>query len=118
MMLPPKAGRICNSRFLCSTLAFGSVTSLMSRSVQSAVRPERSDEATRGARSRPIGRGADDDDLRPVLLDQRREHLGVRQRLIVGQPRMVGQVHAVDAVGDQLLGQRADAGARQHRAGA
>ena len=116
-MLPPNAGRICNSRFLCSTLAFGSVTSLMSRSVQSAVRPDRSVEATRGARSRPMAVAPTMHDLRPVLLDQRGEHLGVGQRLIVGQPRMVGQIHAVDALGDQPLGQRADAGPRQHRAG-
>ena len=62
-------------------------------------------------------RGADDHDLRPVLLDQRGEHLGVGQGLVVGQPRMVGQIDGVDALGDQSLGQRADAGARQHGAG-
>ena len=31
---------------------------------------------------------------------------------------MVGHIDGVDAVGDQLLRQRADAGAGQHRAGA
>ena len=35
----------------------------------------------------------------------------------MGQPRMVGQIDVVDAVGDQPLGQRADARARQHGAG-
>ena len=117
MMLPPKAGRICNSRFLCSTLAFGSVTSLMSRSVQSAVSPDRIVEATRGARSRPMA-------VAPTMTICGRcfsisvaEHLGVGQRLVMGQPRMVGQIDVVDAVGDQLLGQRANARARQHRAG-
>ena len=62
------------------------------------------------------GRRADDANLRPVLLDQRRQHLGIGQRLIMGQPRMIGQVDVVDALRDQSLGQRANAGARQHGA--
>ena len=63
------------------------------------------------------GRRADDANLRPVLLDQRRQHLGIGQRLIVGKPRMVDHVDVVDALGDQPLGQRADARPRQHGAG-
>ena len=56
-------------------------------------------------------------DLRPVLLDQRDEHPGVGQGLVVRQPGMVDQIHRVDPVGDQSLRQRTDACARQHRAG-
>jgi len=55
MMLPPKAGRICNNSRSWTVFVRGSVTSLISRSVQSAVIPARISEATRGARSRPSG---------------------------------------------------------------
>ena len=34
----------------------------------------------------------------------------------MGQSRVIGQIHAVDAVGDQPLGQWPNAGAGQHRA--
>ena len=59
----------------------------------------------------------DDAHLRPVLLDQRCQHFGVGQRLIVGQPRMIDHVDAVDALGNQPLGQRANARPRQHGPG-
>ena len=86
-------------------LGVGHVADVQIGAVGRQAGPQRRGDA--GGQIAAHRRGADDDDLRPVLLDQRRQHPGVRQRLIVGQPRMLGQVDAVDAVGDKPLGQRA-----------
>ena len=63
------------------------------------------------------GRGPVQHDLRPVLLDQRAEHAGVGAGLEMGQPRVVGRVDRVDALGDEPLGHVLDVVAGQHRAG-
>jgi len=83
------------------------------QSVQSAVRPQRIALATRGAKSRPFWRAADQEDLRLRFLISSMATRAYGRVRVQGQLFVVGEDHAVGAVGDDVLRQSVHVCARR-----